>query len=160
VAIALQEMAGALTGWRTEIVATDFSAPILEKAKAGVYSDFEVRRGLSPARLERWFKPQNGAWVVSPQLRQMVSFQPHNLLKGSEGLGTFDIIFCRNVLIYFDSPRKRVVLDELARALAPDGALYLGSAETILGLSSKLEIAPGLRGLYRRMSNQALSLAS
>lgn len=151
VAIALQEMGGALAGWRTEIVATDFSAPILEKAKAGLYTDFEVRRGLSPERLARWFEPHAGAWRVSPRLQQMVTFQTHNLLHGAGSLGTFDIVFCRNVLIYFDQARKRMVLEELARAMAPDGALFLGSAETILGLTTSLEITPGQRGLYRRV---------
>ena len=139
-----------MPGWKLEIVASDFSKPILEKAEAGLYSAFEVKRGLSPERLARWFQEEAGAWRVSPRLRQMVSFRQHNLLQGTSGVGTFDIIFCRNVLIYFDLDGKRAVLDDLARALTPDGALFLGSAETILGLTSALEPMPGSRGLHRK----------
>ena len=150
VAIALQEAAHQMPGWKLEIVASDYSKPILEKAEAGLYSAFEVKRGLSPERLARWFQEEAGAWRVSPRLRQMVSFRQHNLLQGTSGVGTFDIIFCRNVLIYFDLDGKRAVLDDLARALTPDGALFLGSAETILGLTSALEPMPGSRGLHRK----------
>lgn len=155
VAIALQEMGPRLAGWRLEIVATDFSKPILEKARTAIYSDFEVRRGLTPQRLERWFQKDATAWRPTPQIRNMVSFREHNLLQGAAGLGTFDIIFCRNVLIYFDPDRKRTALDELARALAPDGSLFLGSAETIFGLSEKLELTPGARGLFRKAAVKA-----
>ncbi len=159
VAIALQEAATQMPGWRLEIVATDFSKPILDKAQAGLYSAFEVKRGLSPQRQERWFQEEGGAWRVSPQLRQMISFRPHNLLQGTAGLGTFDVIFCRNVLIYFDPDGKRAVLEDLARALAPDGALFLGSAETILGLTTSLESMPGGRGLCRRAQGPRTAMA-
>jgi chemotaxis protein methyltransferase CheR len=159
VAMILQEMGAQLSSWRLEIVATDMSEPILGKAKAGLYSDFEVRRGLSPERLKRWFVPQGTGWQVSPALRQMVQFRPHNLLQGAAGLGTFDVILCRNVLIYFDLNRKRQILDDLARALAPDGALYLGSAETVLGVSAAFQPTPGSRGLYRPAQAPATLIA-
>lgn len=149
VAMVLQEMGPRFSGWRLEITATDMSESILRKARAGIYSDFEVRRGLSPERLSRWFTRKGEAWEVSSTLRAMIQFRPHNLLAGSKGLGVFDVIFCRNVLIYFDVDRKRQVLGELARALAPDGNLFLGSAETVLGVTSDFEGAPGSRGLYR-----------
>ena len=149
-AMVLQEMAPALNGWRVEIVATDMSKPILDRAKTGLYSEFEVRRGLSPERRARWLTAAEGNWRVSPVLQKMVTFRPHNLLAGSAGLGEFDIILCRNVLIYFDVQQKRTVLTQLSKAMAPDGALFLGSAETIMGLSDELEGAPGARGLYRR----------
>jgi chemotaxis protein methyltransferase CheR len=149
VAMILQEMGAQLSSWRLEIIATDMSEPILSKARAGHYSDFEVRRGLSPERLKRWFVPQGTGWQVAPALRQMVQFRPHNLLQGSAGLGTFDVILCRNVLIYFDLNCKRQILEDLSRALAPDGALYLGSAETVLGVSAAFQPTPGSRGLYR-----------
>ena len=93
-----------------------------------------------------------GGMRVSAQLRSMVTFRHHNLLRGASGLGLFDVIFCRNVLIYFDPNRKRFVLEELAKALAPDGALLLGSAETILGLTENIVQAPGARGLYQKAS--------
>lgn len=149
VAMILTEMRHLLPGWKLDILATDMSAPILRKAEAGLYNDFEVNRGLSEERRARWFRREADGWRVSPTLRQMVRFQPHNLLQGSAGLGVFDVIFCRNVLIYFDVDTKRRVLDQLRRAMAQDGALLLGSAETVLGVSDAVEPVPGLRGLYR-----------
>jgi chemotaxis protein methyltransferase CheR len=149
-AIALQEIGVGMSGWRIDIMATDFSAPILAKGAAGVYSDFEVRRGLTPERLDRWFVKDGSNWRVNEKLRQMVTFRQHNLLQSPTALGTFDVILCRNVLIYFDQDRKRQVLDDLAGVLATDGALLLGSAETILGVSQAFEAAPGARGIYRK----------
>ncbi len=149
-AIVLQEFGAQLSGWRIEIVATDLSEAILKKARAGRYSDFEVRRGLSPERLKRFFVEDGGEWQVSPTLQQLVSFRSHNLLSGPSGLGAFDIIFCRNVLIYFDVDQKRRILDGLTGALAADGALFLGSSETVLGITRALELTPGTKGLFRR----------
>ena len=158
-AIALHEMAGMAVVRDVEILATDFSEPILSKARKGIYSDFEVRRGLSPERQQRWFERDGDAWRVSEQIRRMVTFRHHNLLKGASGIGVFDVIFWRNVLIYFDPDRKRFVLDELAKALAPDGSLFLGSAETILGLTDNIVQAPGARGLYQKTSLQRAKAA-
>lgn len=149
VAMILMEMGYRLAGWKLEILATDMSEPILRKASAGLYNDFEVNRGLSPERQARWFKQEPDGWRVSPKLQQMVRFRPHNLLQGSAGLGVFDVIFCRNVLIYFDIETKRQILDHVSRAMAADGSLLLGSAETVLGVSGAVEPVPGLRGLYR-----------
>jgi chemotaxis protein methyltransferase CheR len=150
VAMTLQEMSPQLAGWRVEIVATDMSEPILGKARSGLYSDFEVRRGLSEERLKRSFKKEGDAWSILPALRQMVTFRPHNLLQGSAGLGQFDVIFCRNVLIYFDVQQKREVLGEASRALAKDGFLFLGAAETVIGVTDAFELDPSARGLYRQ----------
>lgn len=159
VAMLLQEAAGALAGWRTEIVATDMSESILEKARAGLYTDFEVQRGLSETRLNRWFSREGSAWRVSPALRQMVSFRPHNLLHGAAGLGGFDVIFCRNVLIYFDVPQKRAIFADLARAMTDGGALFLGSAETVIGVTDAFELTPGAPGLYRPAAARAARTA-
>jgi len=150
IAMILQEMGPRLAGWRIEIIATDMSEPVLHKARTGLYNDFEVRRGLSPERLARWFKPHGASWQVSPVLQQMVRFRTHNLLKGTSGMGVLDVIFCRNVLIYFDVDHKRQILDQLSQAMAIDGSLFLGSAETVMGLSQAIEPAVGMRGLYRR----------
>lgn len=151
-AVLLKEQGPRLAGWKIEILATDFSRPILERARGALYSDFEVRRGLSPERLARWFEQTPQGYRPLAQIRDMVTFRPHNLLDRASVLGTFDIVLCRNVLIYFDGDRKRQVLDELCRAMAPDGALILGSAESIISLPPGLEAAPGLRGLCRRAS--------
>ena len=155
IAMILQELGARLSGWRLEIVATDMSAPILSKAKSGLYSDFEVRRGLSEQRLKRWFTREGPAWRIAPDLHQMVHFRTHNLLQGAAGMGVFDVVFCRNVLIYFDVTQKRTILTEIARTVAKDGALLLGSAETVIGLTDAFELTPGARGLYRPITRTA-----
>jgi chemotaxis protein methyltransferase CheR len=149
-AILLQEIGAQMPGWRLEIVATDMSNSILEKTKTGLYSDFEVRRGLSPERQARWFTKSAAGWEVAPVLKQVVRTRTHNLLHGARGMGVFDVILCRNVMIYFDLDRKRRILDEMKQALAPDGLLMLGSAETILGVTTEFEQASDARGFYRR----------
>jgi chemotaxis protein methyltransferase CheR len=155
IAMLVLEQAARLGGRRTEIVGTDMSEGILAKARAGIYSSFEVQRGLSPERQARWLTPTGGAYEISPKLKSMVTFRRHNLLDGMAGMGAFDIIFCRNVLIYFDAAKKSLVLNALSSALAPDGALLLGSAESVMGLCDSLELQPGARGLYRRKASSA-----
>lgn len=149
VAMLLAEAGVLLAGWRIEILATDMSEAIVERARAGLYSDFEARRGLSEDRLRRWFQPEGDGWRVAPELRRMVTFRAHNLLDGPAGPGPFDVVFCRNVLIYFDVERKRAVLERIARVLAPDGLLFLGSAETVIGVTAAFAPAPGASGLFR-----------
>ena len=149
-AMLLMEEQARMPGWRIEILATDMSQPILERARSGLYSDFEVRRGLSEARLARWFTRAGDGWQLSPQLRSMVRFAPHNLLAGATGLGRFDLVFCRNVLIYFDREHKRAALNRIAQTIEPHGALVLGSAETGVGLDSAFAPVTGVRGVFRR----------
>lgn len=150
IAMLCQENAHRLAGRRVEIVGTDMAEAILVKARAGLYSSFEVQRGLSPQRTAKWMTPKGAGFEVSQTLKSMVSFRRHNLLDGMAGMGVFDIIFCRNVLIYFDQAKKSQVMNQLAGALALDGALFLGSAETVMGLTDALALQPGSRGLYRR----------
>ena len=150
IAMLCQENAHRLAGRRVEIVGTDMAEAILVKARAGLYSSFEVQRGLSPQRTAKWMTPKGAGFEVSQTLKSMVSFRRHNLLDGMAGMGVFDIIFCRNVLIYFDQAKKSQVMNQLAGALALDGALFLGSAETVRGLTDALALQPGSRGLYRR----------
>lgn len=147
-AMLLLEEQHRMPGFRVEIVATDISDPILERARGGFYSDFEVRRGLSEARQARWLVREGEAFRVAPQVRQMVQFRKHNLLDGMGGMGRFDLIFCRNVLIYFDQARKAWALDRIAEVLEPQGALVLGSAETVVGLASRFAPRAGLRGVF------------
>ncbi len=149
IAMLLMEQSARLAGRRVQIVATDMAQAIVEKARAGLYSEFEVQRGLTPERRDRWMLRRGGGWEMRPELKAMVTFQKHNLLDGVTGLGTFDIVFCRNVLIYFDQAGKRRVLGQIAQAMAPDAALFLGSAENVLGLSEQLELMRGSRGIYR-----------
>jgi chemotaxis protein methyltransferase CheR len=149
-AILLSEAAARLAGWQVEIVATDISTDVLDRAKAGLYSQFEVQRGLPIQLLLKYFTQVGDQWQISPQIRAMVDYRPLNLIKDFGYLGTFDIVYCRNVLIYFDAPTKTDVLKRLSNALAPDGSLLLGSAETVIGLTDALAPDPAHRGLYGR----------
>ena len=119
-----------------EVVGTDISLEQVERAATGLYSDFEVKRGLPASLLARHFEQEAGGWRVGPALRKRITFRQWNLLHDPAPLGRFDIILCRNVLIYFDQPTKTGVLKRLAGCLRDDGYLYLGGAETILGLDT------------------------
>jgi chemotaxis protein methyltransferase CheR len=147
-AMGFKEMGASLAGWRIEILATDISAEVLEKAKAGLYSQFEVQRGLPIQLLIKYFTQAGDCWQLSPEIKAMVQFRPFNLLNDFASLGTFDLVFCRNVLIYFDQESKVAVLDRLARQIEPDGHLVLGAAETVVGLTERFRPHPDRRGLY------------
>lgn len=147
-AMLLKEQAAKLQGWRIEIVATDLSTAILEKAKEGLYSQFEVQRGLPITMLVKYFTQAGDRWQISPELRSMVSYRTFNLLDDPRSLGRFDVVFLRNVLIYFDQPTKTKVLERVAKLMPADGYLYLGGAETVLGITDKFQVLPGQRGLY------------
>jgi chemotaxis protein methyltransferase CheR len=147
-AMVLKDMSASLAGWRIDILATDLSAEVLEKAKAGLYSQFEVQRGLPIQLLIKHFTQVGDCWQLSPEIRSMVQFRPFNLLNDFGPLGTFDVVSCRNVLIYFDQDMKVVVLDRLARQIERDGYLVLGAAETVVGLTEQFKPYPDRRGLY------------
>ena len=148
-AMCLKEMSAALSGWRVEIIATDLSQEVLEKSKAGVYSQFEVQRGLPIQLLVKYFNQIGELWQISADIRAMVQHRQLNLLHDFSQLGTFDVIFCRNVLIYFDQDTKVNVFGRLARSMEVDGFLALGAAETVVGLTDVFKPFPDKRGLYR-----------
>jgi len=148
-AMMLKDMGSALSGWRVEIVATDLSQEVLEKSRAGIFTQFEVQRGLPIQMLVKHFTQNNELWQLSAEIRGMVQFRQFNLLHDFSQLGTFDLIFCRNVLIYFDVDAKVEVLDRLARVIEPDGFLVLGAAETVVGITDSFGPYPDRRGLYR-----------
>ncbi|MCJ2034723.1 CheR family methyltransferase [Methylobacterium sp. J-068] len=154
-AMMLNDAAPRLAGWSVDLVATDLSTEVLEKAKAGLYSHFEVQRGLPVQALIKHFEQVGEQWRISAPLRQMVDYRPLNLLHPFDALGSFDIIYCRNVLIYFDAPTKGDVLGRLSASLAPDGALLLGAAETVIGLTDRLVPSPQHRGLYNQAGGAA-----
>src|SRR6185436_17465819 len=141
-------MGGVLAGWRVEIIATDLSNEVLEKAKAGVYSQFEVQRGLPIKMLVKHFSQVGDTWQISPEIRAMVQYRPLNLLSDFAHLGGFDVVFCRNVLIYFDQETKISVLNRIAKMLGPDSFLVLGAAETVVGLTDAFKPLADKRGLY------------
>jgi chemotaxis protein methyltransferase CheR len=147
-AMILKEMALQLAGWRVEIVATDLSNEVLEKARAGLYSQFEVQRGLPIQMLMKYFSQAGETWQISPEIKAMVQYRPLNLLADFSALGHFDIVFCRNVLIYFDQPTKVDVLERIARLTEADGYLVLGAAETVVGLTEVFKPNNERRGLY------------
>ena len=148
IAMCVKEFA-ALAGWRVEIVATDLSQEVLDKSKAGIYSQFEVQRGLPIQLLVKHFKQIGELWQLNADIRSMVQHRQLNLLQDFSHLGTFDLIFCRNVLIYFDQDTKVGIFERLSRMLEPDGALALGAAESVVGLSDAFKPYPDRRGLYR-----------
>jgi chemotaxis protein methyltransferase CheR len=147
-AICLKEMGKELKGWRIEIVATDLSTEVLEKAKSGMYSQFEVQRGLPVLMLIKYFAQAGEMWQIAPEVRDMVKFKPLNLLDDFSRLGMFDVVFCRNVLIYFDQATKTDVLERIAAVTEPDGFLALGGAETVVGLTNRFKPIADKRGLY------------
>jgi chemotaxis protein methyltransferase CheR len=145
----LKEFGPALAGWRTEIIATDLSNEVLEKSRAGLYSQFEVQRGLPIQLLVKYFKQVGELWQINADIRAMVQHRQLNLLQDFSHLGTFDVIFCRNVLIYFDQDTKVGVFTRLAKQMEGDGFLALGAAETVVGLTDVFKPYPDKRGLYR-----------
>jgi chemotaxis protein methyltransferase CheR len=133
------------------ILAADISARALAAAEAGVYADREVQRGLTPARVRQHFRREGAGWAVNDRLRRMVQFRRLNLAEPFGGLGLFDVIFCRNVLIYFDDPTRQRVCDGLAGLLLPGGHLCLGAAESLYGLAHGFEtVRQGETVLYRK----------
>jgi len=147
-AMSLKSIGPALAGWRVEIVATDLSHEVLAKAKAGIYNQFEVQRGLPIQSLVKFFSQVGEAWQIAQEIRAMVKFQPLNLLNDFSALGTFDLVFCRNVLIYFDQDTKIGVLNRIARQMPSDSFLILGAAETVVGLTDAFKPMADKRGLY------------
>jgi chemotaxis protein methyltransferase CheR len=148
-------MSAATAGWRFEIIATDLSQEVLEKSKAGIYSQFEVQRGLPIQMLVKYFKQTGELWQINADIRAIVQHRQLNLLHDFSGLGVFDVIFCRNVLIYFDQDTKINIFNRLAKSMEPDGFLVLGAAETVVGLTDTFKPFPEKRGLYRPNSVRA-----
>lgn len=132
-----------------EIVATDISSAAIKRAKDGLYTQFEVQRGLPVQMLMEHFTQEGTQWRISEEIRSMVKFSELNLMAPFAQVGNVDVVFCRNVLIYFNSDTKRKVLDGVAAILKPDGFLVLGAAETMMGHSEKFERGDAKRGLYQ-----------
>jgi chemotaxis protein methyltransferase CheR len=147
-AMALKGMGAQLAGYKVSILATDICAGVLERAQAGIYSQFEVQRGLPIQLLLKYFTNIGEQWQIAPEIRGMVQFRPLNLLNDFTPLGGFDLVFCRNVLIYFDQPTKADVLSRVARQMPSDGFLVLGAAETVVGLTDAFKPVTDRRGLY------------
>ena len=139
-----------------EVIATDLSQRSLEKAKSGIYTQFEVQRGLGINQMIRWFEECDDGWRAVEPLRKVVRFQVHNLMESPPHPGDFDIVLCRNVLLYLTPEKRRIAFDRLASALAPDGWLMLGAGETVIGQTERFGADVEARGLYRRTDGDAV----
>jgi chemotaxis protein methyltransferase CheR len=136
-------------GWTIDILGTDVSDSAIERARSGTYTQFEVQRGLGIAQMLRWFEEGGGGWRVNEALRRSVRFSNHNLLEAPPHPGKFDLVLCRNVLLYLSPETKTKAFDRFAEALQPDGWLMLGAGETVIGQTRRLEADADNRGLYR-----------
>lgn len=145
----LKEQGSKVADYRFDILGTDISVEMVNKARAGLYTQFEVQRGLPIKLLVKYFQQQGDKWQIDPALRSMVQYKQFNLLTPASSLGQFDVVFCRNVLIYFDQETKGKVLASIADQMAPDGVLYLGGAETVLGITDRFAPVAGHRGMYQ-----------
>lgn len=147
-AMLMDEVAPLYPRLRVDILATDISERCLEKAQSGLYTQFEVQRGLPIQMLVKHFEKTDEMWKLSARIKSAVRFKKLNLLDELRVLGTMDVIYCRNVLIYFDIETKKRVLEQMSKVLADDGFLFLGAAETVLGITDAFKPMPGVRGLY------------
>lgn len=146
-AILFADAAQRWDGWTVDITATDVSAAAVERAKTGIYTQFEIQRGLPIRAMLRWFEQEGEDWHVKRELARRIRFKTHNLLDPQPS--RFDLVLCRNVLLYFTPEKRREAFDRLAEATAPDGFLMLGAGETALGQTDAFTPAADLRGLYR-----------
>jgi chemotaxis protein methyltransferase CheR len=153
VAMVLADTPG-LAGWSTEVLGTDLSLEMVERCRDGWYSQLEVNRGLPASSLVRHFERDGAGWRVNRALAARTAFRQLNLARPLTGLGTFDVIFLRNVLIYFDLDTKREVLSRLRQVLAPDGYLYLGAPETTMGIDDRWQRHALGRGSVYRLTPQ------
>jgi chemotaxis protein methyltransferase CheR len=136
-------------GWTIDILGSDVSESAVRRARDGTYTQFEVQRGLGITQMIRWFEECEGGWRAIEPLRRLVRFQVQNLLEHPPHPGQFDIVLCRNVLLYLNAERRGLVFDRIAGAMSPDGWLMLGAGETVIGQTRRFEADPESRGLYR-----------
>lgn len=158
VAMILQEDLPILKDWSIDFLATDISDAALSHARKAEYNQFEIQRGLPINMVMKYFKQDGSIWALDKKIRDMIRFESFNLLERMDRFGTFDVVFCRNVLIYFDEETKKRVLSNLVKKLAPDGFLFLGGSETVIGLCPDLKGLSGCPGLYTLQSSSFASV--
>jgi chemotaxis protein methyltransferase CheR len=142
-------------GWTIDVLGTDVSSTVVDRARNGTYSQFEVQRGLGINQMIRWFEERDDGWRAVEPIRKSVRFQVHNLLETPPHPGEFDIVLCRNVLLYLAADKRRLAFDRLASAVASDGCLMLGAGETVIGQTDRFAADVEARGLYRRVDGIA-----
>lgn len=158
-AISFAERPDLWNGWSIEILGTDISKAAVERARSGSYTQFEIQRGLPVRQMVRWFESRGEEWHAAGELKRAISVQVHNLLDRPPAGSSFDVILCRNVLIYFPQHVREGVFERLCGAIACDGILMLGAGETVLGQTSLFEVNPEARGLYRPAKGSRLRAA-
>jgi chemotaxis protein methyltransferase CheR len=156
----LKEYEMQFSRWNIDIIATDISNDILALAREAVYSQLEVQRGLPIQMLMKYFTQDGDKWRLADSIKKMVTYKYFNLLDSMVGFGDLDVIFCRNVLIYFDEKTKADILERMARQLKSDGFLFLGGAETVIGITDKFMPIPNIRGLYAKIGSVHLQKPS
>ena len=129
-------------GWSIELIGTDVSHRAINAARSGLYSQFEVQRGLGVTQMLRHFDEATGGWQIREDARRMVHFRQHNVLGPPPGRHPFDLVLCRNVLLYFDRATRAAAFERLANAVASDGFLMLGAGETVVGQTDRFTPAP------------------
>lgn len=150
ISMCIKEEAARLSGWKVEIIASDLAKKVLDKAKEGIYSQFEAQRGLPIQMLVKYFTSlPDTSWQLKDVIRSMVQFRQQNLLDDYLMLGRFDIVFCRNVLIYFDEATKERITDKMARSLTSGGVLIIGSTESLIDPHNRFEPIETFRGAYK-----------
>jgi chemotaxis protein methyltransferase CheR len=150
IAMLFAENAAEWRGWTVDVLGTDVSTSVIDRARSGLYTQFEVQRGLGINQTIRWFEECDDGWRAAEDLRRNVRFQVHNLLEVPPHPGEFDIVLCRNVLLYLTTEKRRMAFDRIASAMAPDGWLMLGAGETVIGQTERFGADIEARGLYRR----------
>ncbi len=148
IAMSVRDAAASLSGWKAEIVGIDISSAVIEDAAKGAYSQFDVQKGLPVRKLLTYFSKEDDRWVISRGLGGMVEFKTWNLLEDLYPLGRFDVVLCRNVLVYFDLKTKLDVLQKISRVLVDDGVLYLGLDDAVSGVSGNFRAVVPEQGIY------------
>lgn len=154
--IVLRELIEDIDDWDVQILATDLSTAALASASKGVYSDFEMSRGIDPRRRDKYFRKVEGGWKICDEVRSMVMFAQRNLLEPFTNVGPFDVIFCRNVAIYFDTPVKRDLFERLAGVLTQNGALFVGSSESLSAFGDRWKPLHHCRGIFYQPNRENL----
>ena len=154
-AMLFAEEADKWRGWTIDILGSDVSTQCVDRARIGTYSQFEVQRGLGINQMIKWFEETPEGWRAVEALRRPLRFQVHNLLEPPPHPGGFDIVLCRNVLLYLSPEKKALAFERLAASMTEDGWLMLGAGETVIGQTSKLGADIKARGLYRLVGDGA-----
>lgn len=154
-AMLFAEDAAQWRGWTIDILGTDVSSQVVDRARRGVYTQFEVQRGLGINQTIRWFEESDDGWRAIEEIRKPVRFQVHNLLESPPQPNDFDIVLCRNLLLYLTNDKRTLAFERIAGVIAPDGWLMLGAGETVIGQTSRFAADVEARGFYRRTDGAA-----